>query len=394
MNPQHGPSPRIDVVAGEGSPAPPLPPTPMAAPARLVSVDVLRGFDMIWIIGLEEVVKGFCQALPGRATGFIATQLDHADWEGFRFYDLIFPLFVFLAGVSLVFSLGKIVEAGGRGAALRRIFRRSLLIYFLGVFSYDGIAGGLDHVRWVGVLQRIAISYFFAALIFLGFKGRARPMAVVCFAILLLYWAFLSFVPVPGGGPDRFVVGQNWPNFIDQHWLPGRRWDGNWDPEGLLSSLPAISTCLLGVFGGLVLRHSGMSSATRVSRLLIGGAILAAAGYAWGLQFPVIKKIWTSSYVLVAGGFSYLLLGAFFQVVDVWRVRFWTLPFLWVGTNAITAYLSVNLIEYGKIAERLVGGEVKTAAGAWGECLIAAVALALTLVPLRFLYRRGIFLRI
>jgi predicted acyltransferase len=367
---------------------------PAAAAARLVSVDVLRGFDMIWIIGLEEVVKGLCKARPGPVTGFIANQLDHADWEGFRFYDLIFPLFVFLAGVSLVFSLGKIVEQGGRAAALRRVFRRSLIIYFLGVFSYDGIASGLDHVRWVGVLQRIAISYFFAALIFLGFKGRAKPMATVCFGILLAYWAFLSFVPVPGGGEDHFAVGKNWPNYIDQRWLPGRRWDGTWDPEGLLSSLPAISTCLLGVFGGLVLRHPSMSSATKVSRLLIGGAILAAAGYAWGLQFPVIKKLWTSSYVLVAGGFSYLLLGAFFQVVDVWKVRSWTLPFLWVGTNAITAYLAANLIEYGKIAERLAGGEIKAAAGAWGDFLIAAVAMALTLIPLRFLYRRGIFLRI
>ena len=374
--------------------APPAPPTIKATSERLVSVDVLRGFDMIWIIGLEEVVKAACRALPCRASELLAHQLDHAEWEGFRFYDLIFPLFVFLAGASIVFSLGKIVEEGGRGAALRRVFRRSLIIYFLGVFSYDGIARGLDQVRWVGVLQRIAISYFFAALIFLGFKGRAKPMAAVCFGILLAYWAFLSFVPVPGGGEDHFAVGKNWPNCIDQRWLPGRRWDGAWDPEGLLSSLPAISTCLLGVFGGLVLRHPGLSSATKVSRLLIGGAILAVAGWAWGIQFPVIKKIWTSSYVLVAGGFSYLLLGAFYQVVDVWKVRAWTPPFLWVGTNAITAYMAANLIEYGQIAERLAGGEIKAAAGAWGDFLIAAVAMALTLIPLRFLHRRGIFLRI
>lgn len=373
---------------------PELPSSPPPPPERLVSIDALRGFDMIWIIGLEDVVKLLCRALPCPATETIAHQLEHKAWEGFAFYDLIFPLFVFLAGLSLVFSLERIVKQGGTAAALRRIFRRSLLIYLLGVFSYGGIAEGLAHVRWVGVLQRIAISYFFAALIFLGLKGRAKPMALVCFGILLAYWAFLSFVPVPDGGPDRFAEGQNWPNYVDQHWLPGRRWDGQWDPEGILSGLPAISTCLLGVFGGLLLKYPSLSNGTKVSRLLLGGAILVALGFAWGLQFPVIKKIWSSSYVLVAGGYSYMLVAGFFLVVDVLKIRFWTLPLLWVGTNAITAYMANNIIEYGQLAERLAGGEIKAKAGPWGELLIASVAMALTLLVVRFLYRRKIFLRL
>ncbi len=362
-----------------------------------MSLDVLRGFDMIWIIGLEDVVKLFCKALPCRATEIIASQLDHKAWEGFAFYDLIFPLFVFLSGVSLVLSLGRIVEQGGTRAALWRVFRRSLLIYLLGVFSYGGIAKGLSGVRWVGVLQRIAISYFCAALIFLGFKGRAKPMAVVFFGILIAYWALLCFVPVPapnGGGPDQFAEGHNWANYIDQVWLPGRRWDGNWDPEGLLSGIPAVASCLLGVFAGLALKHTGMSVTTKITRLLLGGAILVAVGFGWGLQFPVIKKIWTSSYVLVAGGYSCMLLGVFFLVVDYLKIRFWTLPFLWVGMNAITAYMAHNILDYENLAERLAGGEIKALAGPSGELMIQVVAMGLTLLLLRFLYNRKVFLRL
>lgn len=369
---------------------PPLPP----APERIVSLDVLRGFDMIWIIGLEDVVKLTCKALPCGATNFVAGQLDHKAWEGFAFYDLIFPLFVFLSGVSLVLSLGRIVEQGGTRAALGRVFRRSLLIYLLGVISYGGISRGLANVRWVGVLQRIAISYFFAALTFLGLKGRAKPIAAVFFGILIAYWALFCFVPVPGGGPDRFAEGHNWANYIDQNWLPGRRWDGNWDPEGLLSGIPAVSSCLLGVLAGLAMKHTGMSDRTKVTRLVLGGAILVAAGFAWGLQFPVIKKLWTSSYVLVAGGYSCMLLGTFYCIVDVLRIRGWILPFLWVGTNAITAYMAHNIVDYENLSERLAGGEIKALAGPQGELLISCVAMALTLLVLRFLYRRKVFLRV
>ncbi|MGY8689172.1 MAG: heparan-alpha-glucosaminide N-acetyltransferase domain-containing protein, partial [Verrucomicrobiales bacterium] len=182
----------------------------------------------------------------------LATQLDHVAWEGFRFYDLIFPLFVFIAGVSLVFSLTKTMEREGRSVAVRRVIRRGLLLWFIGVLFYGGWYNGFGGMRLLGVLQRIGLCYLFAGLLFIYLKPRGL---VIAFATLLLgYWAAMSFIPMPGLDQVSFEEGKNLANWVDFKFLPGFKWDGNHDPEGLLSTLPAIGTCLLGVFAGLFLR--------------------------------------------------------------------------------------------------------------------------------------------
>ncbi len=365
-----------------------------SASTRLVSLDALRGFDMFWIIGAEDLVKGLRKVSDSKVVAFIADQLEHKDWEGFAFYDLIFPLFVFLAGASLVFSLDKIIEREGVPAALWRVARRTALLYLLGVFYYGGIDKGWDHIRWVGVLQRIGLSYGGAGLVYLACRSRIGPMIGVCVGILLGYWALLSFVPVPGIDHISFDPGENWANYIDLHYLPGRRWDGLWDPEGILSSFPAVCTCLLGVFAGRLLKNPTPTPLAKAGWLLAIGAIMTLAGYAWGLQLPIIKKIWTPSYVLVAGGYSYLLLAVFYLVIDVLKFRAWATPLLWIGTNALTIYLVAEIVKWPELAERLVGGEIKTRLGAWDEFAIAVVIMAMLLALVRFLYRRQIFLRV
>jgi predicted acyltransferase len=325
---------------------------------------------------------------------FLVGQLTHKDWEGFTFYDLIFPLFVFLAGTSIVYSLGRLLEEQGRSAALRRVLKRTALLYLLGVFYYGGIQDGLEQIRWVGVLQRIAISYGAAAGLYLLFRGRFRPLVIVCALILAAYWALLSFVPLPGETGISFAEGKNWANYIDQHYLPGRKWDGQWDPEGLLSSLPAVSTCLLGVFAGMLLRSETTSPGTKGALLLFAGAVLVAAGYFWGLQLPIIKKIWTPSYVLVAGGYSFVLMGLFYLVIDVWQWRGWTAPFVWIGMNALTVYVAANVIDLHDLANRLMGGEITAWLGRWSDLVNAVVSLAIALLFVRFLYRKQVFLRL
>jgi predicted acyltransferase len=206
-------------------------------------------------------------------------------------------------------------------------------------------------------------------------------------------------VPVPGVGAGSYAEGANLANWVDAQFLPGRKWDGNWDPEGLLSTLPAVATCLLGVFAGLLLKNGSMKASDKSLWLIGAGFVLLAAGMLWGLQFPVIKKIWTSSFVLVSGGFSLVLLGLFHQIVDVHGQRAWTTIFLWIGANAITLYLFNNMASLHEIAKRLVGGDVAEffdrhlTQGA-GALLIALVALALTVALAGFLYRRKIFLRV
>jgi predicted acyltransferase len=204
-------------------------------------------------------------------------------------------------------------------------------------------------------------------------------------------------------GADRLtgVVGPglNLANYIDQRYLPGRKYDGTWDPEGLLSTLPAVATCLLGVLAGLLLRTGAVAPRRKVAWLVGAGAVLAGLGWLWGLQFPVIKKIWTSSYVLVAGGYSAILLGVFYQAIEIWNRRTWAAPFVWIGSNAITIYMAAGIVDFRGLARRFAGGNVEQFAdravtpGA-GRLLISALAVGLIVLLARFLYRRQIFLRV
>jgi predicted acyltransferase len=365
-----------------------------SASRRLVSVDALRGFDMFWIVGAAGIVRAIQSLGKNPVSDFFVAQLKHKEWDGFAFEDLIFPLFVFIMGISIVFSLGKILEKEGKSGVYRRVFRRFVLMYLLGVFYYGGAANHWPDIRLVGVLPRLALCYLFASLLFCNF--RTKGLIIVCVSILAAYWALLSFVPVPGIGSTTFAANDNWACYIDKILLPGKRINGNgtWDPEGLLSTFPAVVSCLLGVFAGLFLKDKNRSDNTKVLSLFAVGAAGVALGFLWGMQFPVIKKIWTSSYVLVAGGYSCIMLAAFYLVVDVWKRRAWATPFLWIGSNALTIYLAVNLVKFDEIAKRFVGGNIHDSLGSFGDLAVTLVTLGLVLTLARFLYNKKIFIRV
>ncbi len=365
---------------------------PGSKPARLMSLDALRGFDMFWIVGADGLVHGLRKVSDHPALQGLAHQLEHVEWAGFHFEDLIFPMFVFIVGVSLVFSLGRTIEQEGRGRAAAKIIRRALLLFLLGIFYSGGFSTPFEKIRLLGVLQRIALSYLFAGLIFTYFGLRGRLIA--CMGLLVGYWALMTFVPVPEVGAGHFEPGQNLANWVDKNYLPLRKYDGDYDPEGLLSTLPAIANCLLGVFAGQLLKSS-IGSYRKVLILILAGAACVALGWLWDFQFPVIKKIWTSSFVLVACGYSSLLLGLFYLVIDVWNLRAWAIPFVWIGMNPITIYMINNLVDLDDIARRFVGGDLKKLyLGAYGDLAVALVSLALTFGICWFLYRRKIFLRV
>ena len=383
-------------------------------PGRLVSLDALRGLNMFWIVGIDELIPRLSQYAWGRSDTpwgrglrLAATQLDHVEWEGLHFEDLIFPLFVFIVGVSVAFSVAKTVAERGRPAAVVRVVYRTAVLYLLGVMLYGGfdqplrafagMTGGHHAIRWMGVLQRIAIAYGIAGLLFCSLRPRWLAVAVI--VILVGYWAALTYVQVPGVGTHSYAAGRNLTNYVDQRFLGGWKWDGlDYDPEGLLSNIPAAATCLLGVFAGMLLK-SDWGSTAKVATLVLGGAALAAAGYAWGVvpspvQFPVVKKLWTSSYVLLAGGYSAAVLGLFYLVVDVWGLRRWCVPFVWIGTNAITIYMLVSLGFVSTFAHRLVGGGHHDNFGAAQAAITTTVELLLTFAVARFLYVRGVFVRV
>jgi predicted acyltransferase len=423
-------APAIDKSAAQTASAPKL-------PQRLTSVDALRGFDMFWIIGADSLVYALHRLSENPITNFLGVQLEHCDWAGFHFYDLIFPLFVFIMGVSVVFSLSKTIEQKGRTEAVKRIFRRTILLFIVALIYSGGERSPWPDIRLLGVLNRIALCYFFGGLAFCFLKPRA--MVGLAVALLVGYWAIMTFVPIRDirmahykqeghelvandvdkimqdtGVKDpakifynttnwvtaKYDMGYNVANHLDFKYLGGRKYDTYWDPEGLLSTMPAVVTCLLGIFAGLLLKSANYCDKWKVIYLISLGAAGVILGFLWGLQFPVVKKIWTSSFVLVAGGFSAILLGVFYQVVDVWKYQKWCQPFIWMGMNSITIYLASNFLGgFRSLGVRIAGGDVKNffdlhlAKGA-GDMIIAITGLLLAFWFVHFLYRRKIFLRL
>ena len=219
---------------------------------------------MFWIIGADGAAKALAEMLSGKGTilstagNIIGGQFEHAEWEGLHFYDLIFPLFIFVTGVAIVFSLTRLVEQESKFTAHWRVLRRSLLLFALGLVYYGSVSESWPDIRLLGVLNRIALCYLFTSLLFLNL--RLLGLIVVFVAILAGYWALMTFVPVSWIGMGSYAKDANLANWIDAQYLPGRKWNGAWDPEGLLSTLPAIGTCLLGVFAGLLLKERVPSS--------------------------------------------------------------------------------------------------------------------------------------
>ena len=370
---------------------------------RLVSLDALRGFNFIWILGADGAVIAFADMMRARggslaaAGNVLRAQMTHPYWEGLRFYDLIFPLFIFITGVAITLALPKQVAREGKAKAHLRVAKRALLLYVLGIIYYGGLSGDFDHIRYVGVLQRIAICYLVASILFLNLDWRGLAAATA--ALIVGYWALMTFVPVPGIGAGSFAPNANLANWLDTQFLPGRMWDKTRDPEGLLSTLPAIATCLLGVMSGLVLVRLDLGASRKSAWLIGGGIVMTAAGYVWALQMPLIKSIWSPSFVLATGGMSAILLGVFHQVIDVWGYKRWTPVFVWIGANAITLYLLNALMGFDVPARRIAGGEFGATLDALllpgiGALLVNLVALGLVIALAWYLYQRKIFLRV
>jgi predicted acyltransferase len=392
----------------------------------LLSVDALRGFDMFWIIGGEAVAHALEKVSGGVIVSTIATQLTHAEWVGFHFFDAIFPLFLFLVGVSIVLSLDRVMATAGRRAAIIRIARRSLLLFGVGVFYYGGIERAWPDVQLSGVLPRIAICYFIAATLYI-FLPRKGIVAVTALC-LVGYWAMLTYIPFPdvhlmhsAGGKKAtqaaakipavvldhvsktakgtFEEGHNLANYVDFRWLPGKKRNLYYSNEGLLSTIPAVATTLFGVMAGWVLTNMSWSGRQKVGWLVAGGSIAVVLGLLWGLKFPIIKRIWTSSFCLLASGCAAMTLGVFYLVVDVWRWQKWCLPFLWIGANALAVYLAASLLDFQEIASRFVGGNAKFyldahVAQGIGGLVIAILGLMLPVLLVRFLYQRKVFIRL
>lgn len=363
---------------------------------RLLSLDALRGFDMFWITGGQRIIHALALLTGWPAFKWLNVQMHHVAWEGFAFYDLIFPLFLFLAGVSMPFSFSnRLLRGESKNAIYRHALKRMLLLIFLGMLYNRILSLDAEHLRFASVLGRIGIAWFLAALIYLN---ASRPWQIVWFwGLLVAYNLMMAFIPVPGFGAGNMTLEGNLAGYIDRLFLPGKLHLEVLEPEGILSTIPSVSTALMGVLAGTFLRsdHGRIHKLTKGVILIGAGILFLLLGKLWGLFFPIIKILWTSSFVLYAGGISLMLLGIFYIVIDVWGYKRWAFFFIVIGLNPITIYLvQYKIIDFNVMRDFFFGGFMRLMPGN-GPVLLGAIGyVACVWIFLYILYKKKIFLKV
>ncbi len=353
---------------------------------RLLSIDALRGFlmgNLIVVFTLQRLPAG---SLPD----WLVAQMNHAPWHGMTYADIAFAGFVMLMGLSVRLSLSRIRD-GAFGPYFRKIAVRAATLIFIGFLYNGGFREPWPNVRLLGVLQRLGICYFAAALLYRWTDVRGRIGLLV--AILLGYWALLSWVPVPGTTAGDLSFHGNLVARFDSHYLPGRKFYGSWDSEGILSTLPAIGSAIIGILWGDVLRAS--RSIEQQTMLLIGGGLLAInVAVIWDLWFPINKHLWTSTFVLVTAGIGSLFVGGFHFVAERLAWRRAMMPLVVIGRNLLAAFVLILVVPFDDLALRLTGGDVAIFMGSVGPYVSAAVEICLIWGVLYILYRNNVTIRL
>ncbi|GGM75319.1 membrane protein [Dyadobacter beijingensis] len=298
--------------------------------SRLLSLDAMRGFTIAAMIMVN---------FPGHED-FVFPTLRHTKWNGLTFTDLIAPTFLFIVGVSIAFAYSKQLNAP-KWPLYRKIVVRSLKIFAVGMFLNMLPDFNLPDLRYTGTLHRIAIVFLVCAVLYLNTNWKQQLGTGI--AILVLYWLALTTIPTPGTGQVVLEPGMNLAAWVDQQYLPGKMWQGNWDPEGILSTFPSIVTTITGMLAGRLMLRS-LPPNEKSNCLFTAGFATAALGYFWGLIFPVNENLWTSSFVLVTSGFAAMLLGALYYLVDIRGNRKSIAPGVIFGANAITAYVLADIL--------------------------------------------------
>lgn len=322
----------------------------------------------------------------------LAKQLDHTPWIGFTLWDFIAPLFLFVVGLTLPLALSRRVQRGeSRRSLLKHVVRRTLVLIALGLVFNGILRLHFSGFRYTGVLQRIALAYFFAALITLF--ASIRWQAIWTAILLVSYWLMMAFIPVPGFGSGVLTPQGNLEGYIDRLFLPGSFCCFVYgDNEGYLSTIPSVATVMLGVLcGHLIL--SSLIDRKKLQYLVGGGMASISLGLAWSIFFPIITRLWTSSYTLFCNGLSMLLFAAFFWIIDVRGHRKWAFPFIVIGLNALTIYIVQNLFDFSHVSDVVFGGLIGHLAGLWKAALLAASIVFTKWLFVYFLYRQKLFLK-
>jgi len=357
---------------------------------RLVSLDALRGFDMFWITGGTAILLGLGKVINRPFFDKFLEQFDHVPWQGLHFYDLIWPLFMFIMGASIPLAVAK---RRARGQSDRTLLLhatwRAVVMFCLGTITQ----GHLLQFDWYNfrpcysVLHGLAAGYLIATIV--AVKVKARWHAPTLAAFLVVYWGIVTLIPVPGVGAGVLTPKGNLPTYVD-HLILGNLHYG--DNTWFLSYPVFGASVLLGVLAG----HTLMSQRTpqsKIFRLLIAGALSLTGGLLWSLSFPVIKLMWTSSYVLIAGGLSFMALALFYWIIDVLGYRKWAFGFIVIGMNSIAVYVATSVFDFRHISNIFVG-HLLPRIGRWDNLLEATAAFAVVWLILYWMYHKKEFIRI
>ena len=360
---------------------------------RLYSLDVLRGFDMFWIIGGGALFAAFAKATGWGWVHEMAAQMHHAKWNGFHFYDLIFPLFMFISGVAIPYALtSKLKNGVAKIDLIKKVFRRMLLLVVFGLIYNGVLRDGVSGMRAASVLAQIGISYFFASLIVLH-TSSIKHRIFWLFGILGGIAVLQLLIPVPGFGAGMITPEGSINAWIDQHFLPGKLYYGTYDPEGILCIVSATSITLMGTLAGSILRNKIFSPDKKSAILLFSGISLLIVALALSPVYPIIKKIWTVSFNMLTAGISFLLLSLFYYIIDVKGWKKGTFFFRIIGLNSITIYIGHSVIDFNHMSEFMLGWLSKPI-GDFGPIVIITGIIIIEWLFLYYLYKNRIFLKV
>lgn len=362
---------------------------------RLYSLDALRGFDMFWIMGAEAIFYRLSDITDAPFWNAMANQFIHPDWHGFTAYDLIFPLFLFIAGVATPYSLGKQIEKGKDKRALTiRVIKRGLILVLLGVIYNNGLKiMPIEEIRFGSVLGRIGLAYMFANIIYIYFAQRAQMIWFGC--IMIGYWLLFLLTAAPGFPAGTLSMEGNIISYLDRTIMPGKLYLGIHDPEGFFSTIPAICTALLGIFVGTKLKAvTPEDQLITIRNLVVIGVGMIVLAEIWDLVFPINKNLWTSSFTLLCGGISILLMMAFYYVIDVLGYKKWSFFFKVIGMNSILIYMSGDFIRWSYSTEALFGWLGQLVGDPYNSVVMVFCLLAVQWVFLYVLYRQKLFLKV
>ena len=359
---------------------------------RLASLDALRGFDMLFIMGGEALVCAIAALCGDPAFG---RKFGHVPWHGLQFMDTVFPLFLFMAGVSFPFSAAKSRERGlTDGRIALKALRRGLTLVALGFVCSGLFKLEFATLRAWSVLGRIGLAWMAAAWIYLVFRPRVR--VVLAAVILAAVTLFTIYVPAPGAaGHGPFTPEGNFGCWLDRTLTAGHTYRKLFDPEGFAGILPAIVTAMLGMFAGeIVRRDGGAATGRKALELLACGAGCALAGWGLSYAFPINKALWSPSFALVVGGYSFAMFALFYWIVDVRGYRRWAYFFTVIGVNSITIYMAQRMVRFNDVNNFFLLGLSKQLPAGWGRLLLCVGYIAVCWLFLWFLHKKNVHLKV